>query len=156
MGKADAVETQEGRLPARLVAGLEPKLRDALDHPVRRELLRALNRSERPRGIDELAVALPPFGPRRLSYHLQVLRRSGAVASEPGCGPGGGHARYASEVFDEGRVLAVLRATGTWDRERREAEAQERDSGLLTMFRGPRPTRTIRLGRGRLEGEDGR
>ena len=148
-----AVEAEDGRLSARLAAGLEPKLQDALDHPVRRELLRALNRSERPRSGGEMAAQLPPFGLSRLTYHLQVLRRSGAVASESSCaGPGGGRALYASAVFDDGQVLAVLRATERWDRERRQAEAGERASRHLTMFRAPRPALTIRLGRGKLEG----
>ena|SRR5215211_6728402 len=151
-----AVEAEDGRLSARLAAVLDPKLQDALDHPVRRELLRALNRSERPRSIGEMATALPPFGPSRLNYHLQVLHRSGTVAAEPSCaGPGGGHAHYASEVFDDGRVLTVLRATERWDRERRQAEAEEHAPRHLTMFRTPRPARTIRLGRGKLDGERG-
>jgi hypothetical protein len=153
MAKADAVETQDGRLSARLAATLGPRLQDALDHPVRRELLRALHRSERPRSIGEMAVALPPFGSRRLNYHLQVLCRAETVVLERNCAaPGGAHAHYASGVCNDGRVLSVLRATERWDRERREAEAGARSSQLLTMFRGPRPTRTIRLGRGKLGG----
>jgi len=149
-----AVEAEDGRLSARFASVLEPKLQDALDHPIRRELLRALNRSERPRSIGEIAAQFPPFGLSRLSYHLQVLWRSGTVASEPSCaGSGDGPAHYASEVFDDGQVLAVLRATERWDRERRQAEAGERASRHLTMFRAPRPSHTLRLGRGKLDGE---
>src|SRR3954447_17444385 len=139
MGKADSVEAGDGRLSAQLAATLEPKLQDALDHPVRREVLRVLVRGERLRSVTELGAELPGFRLSQLSYHLQVLRRMGTVASE---------------VAGDGRVRAVLRATEQWDRARREAAAAASASPLLTMFRVPRPGRTIRLrSRGKIDSE---
>src|SRR3954454_7102498 len=127
--QSDYLELPDGRLPAHLAATLEPTLQDALDHPVRREVLRVLGSGEQSRGVAELGAELPDFCLGQLSYHLQVLGRSGAVASE---------------VAGDARVRAVLRATERWDRERREA-AGASASPLLTMFRVPRPGRTIRL-----------
>ncbi|HEX5592171.1 MAG TPA: helix-turn-helix domain-containing protein [Solirubrobacterales bacterium] len=148
----ESFESPEDRLPGQPTK-LEPKLQDALDHPVRRELLRTLNRSARSRSTVEIRADLQPFRPSQLSYHLQVLRRSGVVASDvadrdaTGSGP-----RYASEVAEDGEVRAVLRATERGDMERREAAVAASASPLLTMFRTPRPVRTIRL-RGRTSGQ---
>jgi hypothetical protein len=158
MGKADSVEAGDGRLSAHLAAALGPKLQDALDHPVRREVLRGLNRSERSRSISEIGAELPAFRLGQLNYHLQVLRQSGTVASEPAdAGMGQVRAQYGSEVAGDGQVRAVLRATEQWDREQREAAAGASASPLLTMFRIPRPTRTIRLrGRSKIDAEPDR
>jgi DNA-binding transcriptional ArsR family regulator len=139
----------DGRLPGRLAAMLEPEFHDALGHPTRREILRLLNRGPRSRRVAEIKAELSVFRLGELSYHLQVLRRSGAVTSTSAAEmtrPDGN--RYVSEVDGDGRVKAVLRATEQEDRERREAVAEEKASPLLTMFRLPRPVRTIRL-RGR-------
>jgi len=130
MGKADSGEAEDGRLSPQLAATLEPRFQDALDHPVRREILRSLDRGGRSGCLTELGAELPELRLSRLSYHLQVLRRSGAVASE---------------VAGDGQVRAVLRATEQGDRERREAAAGASGSPLLTMFRVPRPGHTIRL-----------
>lgn len=155
MAKGNSVAAEDGRLAERLAASLDPKLRDALDHPIRRELLRTLNEGRRSQSAAEVATELRAFRPSQLDYHLQVLRLSGAVASVPAdLGTGQGRARYASEVGDDGRVKAVLRATERWDRELREAAAEANLSPLLTMFRVPRPVRTIRLrGRKAVEAE---
>jgi DNA-binding transcriptional ArsR family regulator len=144
MGKADVVETGDGRLPAALAASLEPKLQDALGHPVRREVLRALHGDERARSVAEIDAQLP-FRSGQLGYHLQVLRRLGAVASKPAGASARRETEFASAVCGDGRVRSVLRATERWDRERREIAAKASASPLLTMFRTPRPVRTIRL-----------
>jgi DNA-binding transcriptional ArsR family regulator len=65
MGKADAVEAKE-----------------ALDHPVRREILRVLGSGERSWTVAELGAELPDLCLSQLTYHLQVLRRAAAAASE--------------------------------------------------------------------------
>jgi DNA-binding transcriptional ArsR family regulator len=145
MGRADVVEREDGRLPAALAANLELKLQDALGHPVRREVLRALHGGdERARSVAEIDAQLP-FGPGQLGYHLQVLQRLGAVVSKPVSAPARRDAEFASGVCGDGRVRSVLRATERWDRERRETAAKASASPLLTMFRTPRPARTIRL-----------
>jgi DNA-binding transcriptional ArsR family regulator len=151
----DFSEPPEDRLPGQLAAKLGPRLQDALDHPVRREVLRALNRSVRSQSTLEVRAELRAFGPSQLRYHLQVLRRSGAIASDSAAADtGGAGPRYASEVVDDGEVKAVLRATEGGDRLRREAAAAASASPLLTMFRTPRPIRTIRLGgRARARGD---
>lgn len=149
MGEADSVEGGDGRLAARLAALLEPKLQDALDHPVRRELLRALGRDGGAKNVAEIGADLRGFRLSQLSYHLQVLRRSGSVVSTGGPGIDRNRPRYASQVAGDGQVRAVLRATERWDRERREVSLRVGASPLLTMFRVPRPTVTIRLRRRR-------
>ncbi|HEV2856994.1 MAG TPA: winged helix-turn-helix domain-containing protein [Solirubrobacterales bacterium] len=150
----DAVEAEDGRLSAGLAATLEPSLHHALDHPFRREVLRILNRGPHPHSISELQAELPPFQRGQLSYHLRILREAGLVAAESnGSDPAGDHARYASALADDGRIRAVLRATERWDRQRREAMGSGRATTLLTMFRTPRPVRTIRLrGSGKKDG----
>jgi hypothetical protein len=146
MARGDSVATEDGRLACWLAESLAPELQGALDHPVRRDLLRTLNRGDRAQSIIELSTELRPFRMSQLSYHLQVLRRLGTIVSEPAdWSPGRGRPRYGSEVSEDGQVRAVLRATERWDRERREAVAAASASPLLTMFRVPRPVRTIRL-----------
>jgi len=140
-------ESSEDRLPGQFAASLDPKLQDALDHPVRREVLRTLSCGARSRSTTEIHAQLQVFRPSQLYYHLQVLRRSGAVVAIP-AGNAGGRPRYASELVEDGEVRAVLRATERQDREQREAAVAASGSPLLTMFRIPRPVRTVRL-RGR-------
>jgi DNA-binding transcriptional ArsR family regulator len=142
----DAVEAGDGRLSSDLAAKLDPRMQDALDHPLRRELMRAFHRGPKSRSIVELQAALPPFQRRQLRYHLRVLREASMVALQGDTsGSTESDARYASEVIGNGRVKAVLRATERWDRQRREALESRKPSPLLTMFRTPRPIRTIRL-----------
>jgi DNA-binding transcriptional ArsR family regulator len=158
MGKADSVESENGRLPARLAVTLAADLHAALDHPVRREVLRTLNHSGRERSVGEIRAQIHGLRQDQLAYHLQVLRRSGAVALRPddlGIDPR--QSRYASEVTEDKEVRAVLRATEGRDRAGREAAETADASSLLTMFRVPRPTRTIRLrGRDKIDGEGDR
>jgi DNA-binding transcriptional ArsR family regulator len=145
----DAVEAEDGRLSSDLAAKLDSRMQDALDHPLRRELMRAFHRGPKWRSIVELQAALPPLQPSQIGYHLQVLREAGIVASQGnGSGPAAGDARFTSDVIGDGRVRAVLRATERWDRQRREALERRKSSPFLTMFRAPRPVHTIRL-RGR-------
>jgi len=152
--KSNAVGTEDGRLSDDLATMLKPQLRNALDHPVRREVLRALCRGRGPRSVVELDTELRGYRRSQLGYHLQVLCQSGSVASSPVSAEGSDHVRYASEVHGDRSVQAVLRATEGGDRERREAAAAAESSSLLTMFRVPRRVRTIRLrGRGGIDSE---
>jgi molybdopterin-synthase adenylyltransferase len=59
-----------------------------------------------------------------------------------------GQRRYASNVTEDTRVLAILRATERWDRGN-ERGAGRHSSRQLAIFRIPRPLTTIRLGRHR-------
>lgn len=157
MGKADSVEDGDGRLEARMAAMLDLKLQDALDHPVRRELLRALGQDGGAKDVAEIGADLRGIRLSQIGYHLQVLRRSGSVVSIGGPGVDRNRPRYASQVSGDGQVRAVLRATERWDRERREVALRAGASPLLTMFRVPRPAVTIRLrGRRGMDLEPGR
>jgi DNA-binding transcriptional ArsR family regulator len=151
----DSIEPPDDRFPGQLAAELEPKLQDALDHPVRRELLRILNRSARSQGMAELRTELSALRPSQLRYHLQVLRRSELVAASSAASNGdGGGPRFASEVVDDGDIRVILRATEGRDRERKETLAAAGGALHLTMFRIPRPVHTIRLGgRARARGD---
>lgn len=126
----------DGRLADELAAILEPKLQDALNHPTRREILRVLHASEQPCSVTEILGKLSPLKRSEVSYHLTVLRNCGAVT---------GDSRYRSSVADDPKVRAALRATEREDLGCRGAEKKGGSSGLLTMFRVPRPERTIRL-----------
>jgi len=136
----------DGRLADELAAILEPKLQDALNHPTRREILRVLRASEQPISVAGVLGKLPPLKRGEVSYHLQVLQRCGAVVGEgTRPAPGGRDSLYRSAVADDPKVRAALRATEREDRKRREAAKKGGSSGLLTMFRVPRPERTISL-----------
>lgn len=150
MAEAEFVGADDGRLSARLSARLKPDLQAALDHPVRREVLRVLGRRPRPWSIAELGVDLRGLHPSQLRYHLQVLQRLGIVASDPGSGGADrGRSRYLSAVRGDEHVDMVLRVTEKRDRQLREHRAAGDASPLLTMFRISRPVRSIRLGKKR-------
>ncbi|HEU5064065.1 MAG TPA: hypothetical protein VFT79_13080 [Solirubrobacterales bacterium] len=145
----------EGRLDDELAAALEPKLQDALNHPTRRDLLRVLHRSGRPCGVTAMLGKLPPLKRGEIDYHLKVLRDGGAVFVDGTlAAPGGREWLYRSALMEDAKVRLTLRATEREDRKRREGA--KGSSGLLTMFRVPRPDRTIRLGtRGRKTDREG-
>jgi DNA-binding transcriptional ArsR family regulator len=136
-----------GRLSTHLAASLDPSPQDALDHPLRRELLRVLQAREGARGLIEILSELFPFSRSEVSYHLLILQRCGFVTIE-GTRPGFAAREhlYASTLQDDAQVAAVLRATAESDRELRREKVGRRSPGFLTMFRIPRPVRTISLG----------
>jgi DNA-binding transcriptional ArsR family regulator len=148
MGDA-GVLAEDGRLAADLVATLEPKLQDALNHPTRRDILRVLQGAGKPRSITDIVGALPQLTRGEINYHAQVLQDSGCVEVDGSrrC-PGGEERLLRSAVADSGQALLVLGATERSDREHRRRAAAEPFSSQLTMFRVPRPARTVRL-RGR-------
>lgn len=116
MGKPDCRELPDGRLPAALAGRLEPELQDALDHPLRREILRSLNGSRRGSTPAELASRLEAFSLSQVHYHVQLLAGDGAVVAS-GDSPLGGHS-YVSDLSREAEVVEVLRATQQCDRQR--------------------------------------
>lgn len=129
-----------------LLDSLGPEMRDALAHPWRREILRVLHTSDRALTVGELAAALSPIPVARISYHVQALRRDGAVDGEGVSLAGGRHHAYRSSVASDATVLGVLREREALDRKRRHAARAHHSSLLLKVFRIPRPTRSIRLG----------
>ena len=121
MGKPDCSEPPDGRLPAELVGSLEPELRDALNHPIRREILRSLNGVGGASTPAELARRLGSFCLSQVNYHVQVLAGDGAVVAE-GDSPAGGRS-YVSDVARESEVTDVLEAMRERDRARCRAAA---------------------------------
>jgi len=145
-------KVSEGKLPAGLAAALDPRLRDALENPIRREVLRTLQDGDRALSATEIAGALGSFATSEIAYHLRVLDRAGGAAVlDNGLARPGDLRRYASCIADNVQALAALRATQQWDRNHRRT-GDRRSSTHLTMFRVPRPVRSIRLGK--REGED--
>lgn len=152
MGDA-GVLAEDGRLAADLVATLEPQLQDALNHPTRRDILRVLQGAKAASSITDIVAALPQLSRGEISYHAQVLEDSGCVEVEGmrRC-PGGQERLLRSAVADSGQALLVLGATERSDREHRRRMGTEPGATQLTMFRMPRPGRTVRLlGRRRRE-----
>lgn len=123
MGKPECIEPGSGRLAAALAATLEPRLQDALDHPVRREVLRRLNACGEGGTAHEIVPDLQPIGIRQVNYHLHVLARDEIVVPDGSAAPGERPA-YISTVVEEPQVLKVLRATEEWDREQRDVAAR--------------------------------
>ncbi len=141
-----SVKVSGDRLPAELAAALEPRLRRALDNPVRREILRVLNESEHSLDVQGIANRVTNLTVSETAYHLRVLEDSGAVADDGGRpGPGGGQRLYLSGIAEDLHAMAALRATRQWDRDRRRS-SHPHTSRLLTTFRIPRPALTVRLG----------
>lgn len=139
----------DGRLGEELSGVFEPKLQDALNHPVRREILRVLHAREQACGLAEVLGGLRSGAQSEVRYHLQVLQAAGAVVSDgTRPAPGGRDSLYRSALADSSAALAALGATELADRRRRHA-AEGGSSGLLKMFRVPRPERSVRLRMGR-------
>lgn len=115
---APQAEIKAEKLPSQLAAQLSPMARDALGHPLRRQILRTLNDSNEPRSPSEIATAtLPRASVSVVSYHAQVLETCDSVAMTGTRQVPGGIARlYASKVADDEQVAAVLQATRGLDR----------------------------------------
>jgi DNA-binding transcriptional ArsR family regulator len=146
------VKLRDGKLPADLAAALDPGLRQCLESPARREIVRTLNRVGQPLAIRNLATELPSYTVSEIGYHVRVLERAGGLKFDDDAAQGGGdHRRYISDIGENTEALSALRATQQWDLEDRRTR-RRRASRVPTMFRIPRPTQTIRLGkRGRSE-----
>ena len=115
---APQAETKAEPLPSQFADQLSATARDALGHPVRRQILRTLNASTEPQSPSEIgAVALPHVNLSVINYHAQVLEVCGSVALSDTRQVSGGIARlYASKVADDEQVAAVLQATRGLDR----------------------------------------
>jgi DNA-binding transcriptional ArsR family regulator len=136
----------DGRLADELAATLEPQLQDALNHPTRREILRILHASDQACAVTGILDQLSPLTRSEISYHLRVLRDAGSIfddGTRPA--PGGREVLYRSALRAEAGVIAALWVTEQLDCRRRKAGDEPRPSSALTMFRIPRPGRTIRL-----------
>jgi DNA-binding transcriptional ArsR family regulator len=89
--------------------GMEPEqARDALNHPVRRQILRILTASERPLAPAEIVAAgLPSASLSTVAYHARVLEGSGGVnRAGDGVPP-----RYTTDLSSSPEVTTLLEAT---------------------------------------------
>jgi DNA-binding transcriptional ArsR family regulator len=97
---------------------LPQQKREALNHPVRRQILRTLNRSESPLSPGEIAsTGLPDSSLSVVSYHARVLRTCGSVSlstSDPSADERA--PLYVSNVADDEQVATVLEATRDLDK----------------------------------------
>jgi DNA-binding transcriptional ArsR family regulator len=143
---SEAEVCADGRLGDELAAVLEPKVQDALDHPLRREILRVLHAKKQPCGFMELAGKLRPFARSQIIYHLRVLEGAGAVFAD-GTQPAlsGRETIYRSALAEDAGALAALEATELPDRKRRQRMKGSNSTNVLKMFRIPRPQQAIRL-----------
>ena len=119
-GSIEAEPHQEGqKLPFSLVAGLTPAVRHALDHSVRRRILRALAENPKAHSPDAIAALTKPNpGSRIVGYHVRVLEQLGCLrVAEPRRGAGEGAVTlYESNLVDDEEVVAILQATRELDR----------------------------------------
>ena len=88
----------------------ESEIRKALDHSVRRQIMRTLNRSDVPRSFKELATTPGlPANPGLISYHVHILQECDCVtlSYEPKTN-GGLACLYTSKVVNDQLVLSIL------------------------------------------------
>jgi DNA-binding transcriptional ArsR family regulator len=86
----------------------QERTRDALNHPVRRQILRTLIASGRPLAPAEIVAAgLPNASLSTVAYHALVLEGSGGVSrSGAGAPP-----RYTTELSANAEIVSLLEAT---------------------------------------------
>jgi hypothetical protein len=120
MAEEDMVDHISGdggrRLPVELGADLAPPLRHALDHPLRRQILRALASNEDAHSPSEIAATWPESSVSLVSYHAHVLESCGGL-SLADVEPAGDTLarRYTSAVANDAQVAAILAATESLD-----------------------------------------
>lgn len=115
----DHISGKQGHpLPPDLSVELTPPQRHALEHHLRREILRTLHRSEGPRSPGEIAAALPTeTSVSLISYHAHVLESCGGLSLADVQPAGETLARrYASKLAGDTQIVAILQATEALDR----------------------------------------
>lgn len=100
-----------------LLAALPPQAQKAVEHPVRREILRTLNGSGDSRtSIEIAATTLPTSSISVINYHALVLEATGSIGVTGMQPNGGGLIRlYASNVTDDQQIISFLKATRQLD-----------------------------------------
>lgn len=104
-------------LPAELAHGLSPTARHALSHPIRRGILRELNRDgATPRTPDELCPLFPGASRATIAYHANVLSDCGSVTVTLASASRGALTRsFISEVAADPEYQRALAATEQLD-----------------------------------------
>lgn len=106
-----------GRLPPAVGDSLAPQVRDALNHPTRRRILRALNAVSVSQTVLDLRGLLPEKSVSALSYHIWVLERHACVTvvAETVHDRGGRLRAYGSNISDDRAVMGALAAMRSED-----------------------------------------
>ncbi len=105
------------RLPPDLGLGLPEETRKALQHPIRRLILRRLHEGDAQSPIQMMKL-VPGASISLVSYHAGVLRKCGTVRlTERRPVRGVTQHFYVSEVADDGEVATVLTETEELDRD---------------------------------------
>jgi DNA-binding transcriptional ArsR family regulator len=117
-GQQDGSKRWRNGLPPHLGLGLSDATRKALQHPIRRRILRRLHAREEAQSPIQMLDLAPGAPIRLISYHAKVLRKLQLIRlSEMRQVRGATQHFYVSEVSDDEMVLDVLSATETQDRE---------------------------------------
>jgi hypothetical protein len=105
------------RLPIEFAELLDPPVEHALNHPLRRDILRVLNERDGPRSAGEIAVeSLPKTAVTLINYHASVLATCDVVRIAEDEPSGQSLARrYASNVANDAQIVAILGATESLD-----------------------------------------
>jgi DNA-binding transcriptional ArsR family regulator len=86
----------------------QERTRDALNHPVRRQILRTLIASGRPLGAAEIvATGLPNASLSTVAYHALVLEGSGGLSRADTEMP----PHYTTDLSPNPEIVALLEAT---------------------------------------------
>lgn len=109
------MQKENRKLPPELVETLAPHQRHALEHPIRRQILRTLDRDTSPLTLGGFAEEMPA-GLSTISYHLLVLEECGLVSvSGALTGPGEAERSFVSNFADNRAVVAALQAAEPLD-----------------------------------------
>jgi DNA-binding transcriptional ArsR family regulator len=85
----------------------QERTRDALNHPVRRQILRTLIASGRPLAAAEIVSAgLPNASLSTVAYHALVLEGSGGVSADGDAPP-----HYTTDLSANPEIVALLEST---------------------------------------------
>ena len=102
---------------------LPGELRQALKHPVRRQILRSLHSHSQPLSTAELAKDWIDASQSEVSYHAKALLAAGALRVEAVRPPDGpADPSFTSAVADDPRVSALLAKREFEDTKYRRAE----------------------------------
>lgn len=109
------VEDDEQMLPQEISDQLVQPLRESLNHPVRRQILRVLNLQIDPLTPLEILSMVPKATPDAINYHLGILRDSDSVFVVGEQVPSSSALGYVSAVADNEAVRVALIATRDLD-----------------------------------------
>jgi hypothetical protein len=102
---------EESGMPPEVSSTLAPYQRCALDHPIRRQILRALSQDADSRTLVDLSEEMPAANISTIGYHLLVLEKCDMVSVSGVVTPPGGAKRgFASNIADNQGVVTALSA----------------------------------------------